>query len=74
MGDVIEKIKNIFISFYKNFDISDERLNRIYLKVDKTNEMIDVINSDQYTKIYRKYLPMKNYDLIQNKCFILGCQ
>ena len=32
--------------------------------------MIDIIISDEYTKIYKKYHPMKNYDLIQDRFFI----
>ena len=72
MDDVIEKIENNFLNIYTKFDILGERLNNIYLKVDKINEIIDIINSDQYTKIYRKYFPIRNYDLIQNKFFIYG--
>ena len=71
MDDIIEKIENNFLNIYTKFDILDERLNNIYLKVDKINDIIiDIINSDQYTKIYRKYFPVRNYDLIQNKFFI----
>ena len=29
--------------------------------------MIDIIISDNYTKVYRNYYPMKNYDLIQDR-------
>ena len=28
--------------------------------------MIDIIISDEYTKIYKTYYPMKNYDLVQD--------
>ena len=70
MDDIIEKIENHFLNIYTKFDILGERLNNIYLKVDKINEIIDIINSDQYTNIYRKYFPVKNYDLIQNRFFI----
>ena len=70
MDDIIEKIENNFLDIYKKFDILGERLNNVYSKVDKINEIIDIINSDQYTKIYRKYFPIKNYDLIQNEFFI----
>ena len=45
-------------------------MNNIYLKVNKINEIIDIVNSDQYAKIYRKYFPVRNYDLIQNRFFI----
>ena len=70
MDDIIEKIENNFLNIYTKFDILGERLNNIYLKVDKINEIIDIINSDQYTKIYRKYFPIRNYNLIQNRFFI----
>ena len=29
--------------------------------------MIDIIISNEYTKIYKNYYPMKNYDLTQNR-------
>ena len=32
--------------------------------------MIDIIISDEYTKIYKQYFPMKNYDLMQDRFFI----
>ena len=32
--------------------------------------MIDIIISDEYTKIYKTYFPMKNYDLAQDRFFI----
>ena len=32
--------------------------------------MIDIIISDEYSKIYKTYYPMKNYDLIQDRFFI----
>ena len=32
--------------------------------------MIDIIISDEYTKIYKTYYPMKNYDLTQDRFFI----
>ena len=37
------------------------------MKFHKINEMIDIIISDEYTKIYKNYYPMKNYDLMQNR-------
>ena len=40
------------------------------MKFDKINEMIDLIISDEYTKIYKTYHPMKNYDLAQDRFFI----
>ena len=70
MDDIIEKIQNNFINIYKEFDILDEKVNNHHIKFDRINEIIDIISSDQYTKIYRKYFPIRNYDLIQNKFFI----
>ena len=32
--------------------------------------MIDIIISDEYTKIYKTYYPMKNYDLVHDRFFI----
>ena len=32
--------------------------------------MIDIIISDEYTKIYKTYYPMKYYDLVQDRFFI----
>ena len=40
------------------------------MKFDKINEIIDLIISDEYTKIYKAYYPMKNYDLVQDRFFI----
>ena len=40
------------------------------MKFYKINEMIDIIISDEYTKIYKTYFPMKNYDLAQDRFFI----
>ena len=40
------------------------------MKFHKINEMIDIIISDEYTKIYKNYYPMKNYDLVQDRFFI----
>ena len=40
------------------------------MKFHKINEMIDRIISDEYTKIYQNYYPMKNYDLAQDRFFI----
>ena len=37
------------------------------MKFDKINEIIDLIISDEYTKIYKTYHPMKNYDLMQDR-------
>ena len=40
------------------------------MKFDKINEIIDLIISDEYNKIYKTYYPMKNYDLVQDRFFI----
>ena len=40
------------------------------MKFHKINEMIDIIISDEYTKIYKTYFPIKNYDLAQDQFFI----
>ena len=34
------------------------------MKFHKINEMIDIIISDEYSKIYKTYHPMKNYNLM----------
>ena len=40
------------------------------MKFHKINEMIDIIISDEYSKIYETYFPIENYDLIQDRFFI----
>ena len=40
------------------------------MKFDKINEIIDLIICNEYNKIYKKYYPMKNYDLSQDRFFI----
>ena len=40
------------------------------MKFHKINEMIDIIISDEHTKIHKTYFPMKNYDLTQDRFFI----
>ena len=67
---VIERIENKFINIYDKFDILDIKLNDFYIKFEDMNKMIDIIISDEYTKIYRTYYPVKNYDLIQDEFFI----
>ena len=39
-------------------------------KFDKINELIDIIISDEYNKIYKTFCPIKNYDLSQDIFFI----
>ena len=71
MGNsVIERIENNFINIYNKFDILDEKLNDYHVKFDKIDDIIDLIISNEYTKIYKTYFPMKNYDLMQDRFFI----
>ena len=70
MGEIVERVENNFIDIYNKFDILDKKLNNYYIKIDEINEMTDIIISDEYTKIYEKYYPMKNYDLVQDRFFI----
>ena len=70
MDKLIERVENNFINIYKEFDIINERLNNYHIKFDKINKMLDIIISDEYTKIYKTYYPMKNYDLSQDQFFI----
>ena len=66
MDELAKRIENIFINIYNKFDISDKKLNDYHIKIDKINEIIDLIISDEYTKIYKTYFPMKNYNLMQD--------
>ena len=70
MNELIERIENNFINIYNKFDILDKKLNDYYIKFDKINEMIDIIISDEYTKIHKRFFPIKNYDLAQDRFFI----
>ena len=70
MDEIVERVENNFINIYKKFDILDKKLNDYHIKFDEINEMIDIIISDEYTKIYKTYFPMKNYDLMQDRFFI----
>ena len=70
MEEITERIKNNFINIYNKFDILDKKLNNHHMKFDKINEIIDLIISDEYTKIYKTYYPMKNYGLSQDRFFI----
>ena len=70
MDEIVERIEHNFINIYKKFDILDIKLNDYYMKFDKINEMIDLIISDEYNKIYKTYHLMKNYDLAQDRFFI----
>ena len=70
IDEIVERVENNFINIYRKFDVLDEKLNDYHMKFDKINEMIDIIISNEYTKIYKTYHPMKNYDLMQDRFFI----
>ena len=70
MDELAERIENNFINIYKKFDILDEKLNSYHMKFDEINDMIDLIISNEYNKIYKTYYPIKNYDLSQDRFFI----
>ena len=70
MAEIVERVENNFINIYNKFDILDKKLNDYHMKFDKINEIIDLIIFDEYTKIYKTYYPMKNYDLMQDRFFI----
>ena len=70
MDEIVERIENNFINIYNKFDILDKKLNDYHMKFYKINEMIDIVISDDYTKIHKTYYPMKNYDLVQDRFFI----
>ena len=70
MDELAERIENNFINIYNKFDILDKKLNNYHIEIDKINQMIDIITSDEYNKIYETYYPMKNYDLVQDRFFI----
>ena len=70
MDKLIERVEDNFISIYKKFDIINEKLNNYHIKFDKINKMLAIIISNEYTKIYKTYYPMKNFDLSQDRFFI----
>ena len=70
MNEIVERVENNFINIYNKFDILDKKLNDYHIKFDEINEMIDIIISDEYNKIYKTYYPIKNYDLAQDRFFI----
>ena len=67
MEEITERIENNFINIYNKFDILDEKLNNYHIKIDEINDMIDLIISNEYNKIYKTYYPIKNYDLSQDR-------
>ena len=70
MNEIVERVENNFINIYKKFDILDKKLNNYHIKFDEINDMIDLIISNEYNKIYKTYYPVKNYDLSQDRFFI----
>ena len=70
MNEFAERIENNFINIYNKFDILDKKLNNYPMKFHKINEMIDLIISNEYNKIYKTYYPMQNYDLQYDRFFI----
>ena len=70
MDEIVERIENNFINIYNKFDILDKKLNDYHMKFYTINEMIDIIISDEYTKIHKIYYPMKNYDLYTQDQFL----
>ena len=67
MEEITERIENNFIKIYNKLNILNEKLNNYHMKFDKINEIIDLIISDEYNKIYKSYCPMKNCDLSQDR-------
>ena len=66
----MERIENNFINIYNKFDILDKKINNYHMKFHKINEMIDIMISDEYTLIHKKYNPVKNFDLQYDRFFI----
>ena len=52
MDEIKEKIENNFINIYRKFGILDKKLNNYHTKFHRINEMINLIISDEYNKIY----------------------
>ena len=71
MNEIVERAENNFINIYNRFDILDKKLNNYHIKIDEINKMIDIIISNEYTKIYKNYYPIKNYDLVQDHNFFI---
>ena len=68
--EITERIENNFINIYNKFDILEKKLYVYHIKIDEINDMIDIIISNEYNKIYKTYYSMKNYDLAQDRFFI----
>ena len=71
MEEITERIENNFINIYNKFDILDKKLNNYHMKFDEINDMIDLIISNKYNKIYKTYYPIKNYDSVQDRFFYI---
>ena len=70
MDEIVERVENNFINIYNKFNIIGEKLSNYHIKIDGINDMIDLIISNEYNKIYKTYYPIKNYDLSQDRFFI----
>ena len=70
-NSLIDRVENNFINVYNKFEILEKKLNNYHIEIGKINQMIDIIISNEYTKIYKTYYPMKNYDLVQDKFFYI---
>ena len=71
MEEITERIENNFINIYNKFDILDKKLNIFYhIKINEISDMIDLIISNEYNKIFKTYYLMKNCDLSQDRFFI----
>ena len=53
MDEIVERVENNSINIYNKFDILDKKINNYHMKFQKINEMVDIIISDEYTKIYK---------------------
>ena len=70
MDEIVKRVENNFINIYNKFDIIDKKIKNYHMKFHKINEMIDIIISDEYNKIYKTYYPMNYCDLVQDRFFI----
>ena len=71
MDEILERVENNCINSYSKFDILDKKINNYHMKFHKINEMIDIIISDEYAKIYKNYYPVKNFDLQYDRFFYI---
>ena len=69
-NSVIERVENNFINIYKKFDILDGKLIDYHIKIHKINQMINIIISDEYTKVYESFYLTKNFDLTRDRFFM----